>query len=442
MDKHEPFAAEEVAEIPKPRPIEDAHKSHKNALVIAAGLIIVTAAAATALLVFRHQTGRLPGLLEKLNPAPLSKAEQEGKKYANGACSGTEIKKLTHVPIDAADITNILPYGGVVGAHIMPISHGYIWPGKQTDPRDKYNVYAMADSTIFSISSRSINVDSGKPKQAEYQLHFSVSCVEFYYFDLVTSLTPELQKYLDEHPSQQSGGNSVSVKIPVKAGQLLGKIGAQTLDYAVWDFNKTLTGYVVPAHYQEDFPRIHLVSPFNYMTDEVKQALLPKAVRSVEPVEGKVDYDIDGKLIGGWFQDGTGGYGGGSRGHERYWEGHLSIAPGELDPTLMLISIGTYSSGKEAQFAIPRTAADPKTVGVETGLVKYDLHQIDYTLANGGQWDRFSPVKGLKGKTNGPSQGCALFQLTEARKLKAQFTPGKPCAGVAGFTSTAKIYGR
>src|SRR6266545_6089781 len=169
---------------------------------------------------------------------------------------------------------------------------------------------AGARRDLLGISSRSVNVDSGQPKQAEFQLQFSVSCVEFYYYDLITSLTPDLQKYLDEHPAQQSQGNSVAVNIPVKAGQLVGKIGGQTLDWAVWDFNKTLTGYVVPEHYQDDFPRIHLVSPFDNMTDEPKQALLPKLARGAPPVEGKVDYDIDGKLIGGWFLEGSGSYGG------------------------------------------------------------------------------------------------------------------------------------
>ncbi len=405
--------------------------------------VVMLIIAGVLMLVYRDGTGRLKDSPATVNPTKNSTAEQEGKQYSNGHCSGNDIKKLTRLPMDFKDITNVLPYGGVVGAHIMPISHGYIWPGEQNGPRDQYNVYAMADSILYGISSRSINVDKNTPKQAEFGLQFSVSCVEFYYYDLLTSLTPELQKYLDDHPPQQPGGNSVDVQIPVKAGQLVGKIGGQTLDYAVWDFNKTLTGYVVPEHYEGDRPRLHLVSPFDYVTDEVRQGLISKLVRSVEPLAGQVDYDVDGKLIGGWYQSGSGSYGGrDGQGGFRYWAGHLAIIPDYIDPTMILISIGTYTPDTEAQFAIALDAKDPKTVGVEDGLVKYDLFMIDHTKADGSAWDRFTPFPGLKGKPQSRSEGCALFQLIETRKLQVEFTPHRPCVGVTGFTAAAKIYER
>jgi hypothetical protein len=405
-----------------------------------AGGLLTLAAIIWLSLAFKNHTGRLPGLLETLNPAKISAVEQEGKKYSHGTCSGSDIKQLTHVPIDAGAITTVLPYGGVVGAHIMPISHAYIWPGQPGGPRDQFNVYAMADSTLFYISSRSINVDKNIPKAAEFSLQFSVSCVEFYYYDLMTSLAPELQKYLDQHPAQQAGGNSVQVNIPVTAGQILGKIGGQTLDYAVWDFNKTLTGYVQPEHYAGDYPRLHLVSPFDYLTDDVRQALVSKLVRSVEPLAGKVDYDVDGKLVGGWFTEGSNYYTGADQ--RRYWAGHLAIVPDYIDPTLTLISIGTYGTNEEGQFALSRQATDPAAIGVETGLVQYDLYQIDHTKSDGSMWDRTSPATGLKGRTNGPSQGCALLQLTEARKLKAEFFPRRACSTGVNFTSAARIYTR
>jgi len=439
MDENRLLSANQINRPMRPTDSPSRWHKHKKTIIVCIASVIVVGVVAGSY-VYYKQTGHPPGQRE----AKTSTAEQEGKNYSNGKCSGNEVKKLTHLPLDAENITNVLPYGGVVGAHIMPISHAYIWPGKQGDPRDKYNVYAMADSTLYSISSRSINVDSNRPKQAEYQLGFSVSCVEFYYYDLMTSLTPELQKALDSHPAQDPRGNSVGVNIPVKAGQLLGKIGSQTLDYAVWDFNKTLTGYVVPEHYDGDKPRTHLVSPFDYVTDDVRQALLSKLVRSVEPLAGKVDYDIDGKLIGGWFQDGTGGYSGtsGNNGSFRYWAGHLAIVPDDIDPTMMLISTGTYISDKEAQFAIAPEANDPKTVGVDTGLVKYDLFQIDHIKADGSPWNRFDPSPGLKGKPSGQSSGCALFQLVETRKLKVEFTPGKVCASTLGFSAAFKTYGR
>lgn len=360
-----------------------------------------------------------------------NQAVADGKQYSANHCQGEQIKKLTTPPIDPENMTYVEPYGLMVSAHVMPVSHGYIWPGMPGGSRDQFNVYAMADSTLYGIGSRSINVDTGQPKQTEYSLQFSVSCVEFYYYDLMTSLTPELQKIFDEHPGQ-------SVNIPVKAGQLLGKIGGQTLDYAVWDFNKTLTGYIQPAHYDGDAPRMHLVDPLEYETDELKQIMLAKYLRSAEPISGKVDYDIDGTLFGGWFQAGTGFYSGTDP--NRYWAGHLAIAPEYIDPTMTVISMGTFDS-RERQLSISRSAPDPRTVGIDAGVVTYDLFTWVYIDAAGQFWDHSSLVKGLTTvNTLNLSQGCAVFQLVEKRKLKAEFFPSISCSEVSGFSSAAKTY--
>jgi hypothetical protein len=419
------------------------HKRNEQGFHHIGLLMLVIAVSVIALVGWRvAKTGRgnsSTAILSKPT-SNLVEAEKQGKQYSQNTCKGTDIKKLDHLPIDAENITRVLPYGGTVGAHVMPISHAYIWPGEFNSPRDKYNVYAMADSTLYYISSRSINVDTGQAKKTEYSLNFSVSCIEFYYYDLMTSLSPDLQKLIDAHPAQQAGGNAVQVNIPVKAGQLLGKIGGQTLDYAVWDFTKNLSDIVVPEHYERDFPRIHLVSPYDYVTDEVKKVLLDKSMRTAEPIAGKVDYDIDGKLIGGWFEENTKFYEGLEM--SRYWAGHLAIIPNELDPTFMGVSIGTWKPNKEAQFGISKDATDPRTVGVETGIIKYDLFNVDFTLADGSHWSRMSFARDLKAFIGGPVQGCGLFQLTEARKLKAEFFPNKPCGTVGGFSSASKVYTR
>jgi hypothetical protein len=46
--------------------------------------------------------------------------------------------------------------------------------------------------------------------------------------------------------------------------------------------------------------------------------MLSRLIRSAAPVSGKVDFDLDGKLIGGWFQEGTKFY---EQGPGRYWLG-------------------------------------------------------------------------------------------------------------------------
>ncbi len=47
------------------------------------------------------------------------------------------------------------------------------------------------------------------------------------------------------------------------------------------------------------------VDTFDYFDEPVKSQLLAKSLRIALPVGGKIDYDIDGKLIGNWFREGS-----------------------------------------------------------------------------------------------------------------------------------------
>ncbi len=297
-----------------------------------------------------------------------SQAVKIGKKFSNGSCEGSGRKLMTTAPMKPKDIRMILPYGTMVGAHVMPTSHQYLEPWDRKLGRDTYEVRAAMDATLYSISRRAQNVESGQASPEEFQLWFAVSCTHFYYYDLMTSLSPDLRKTFDQEKRQ---GDYASVRIQVKAGQVLGKIGGQTLDYGVWDTElPAAADILVPKHYEWDGFRLYLADPLNYYTNELKQIILSKYVRTAKPISGKVDYDIDGKLVGGWFLKGTGELTGGQS--PKYWTGHLAIAPEYLDPSVYLISVGDFA-GEEKQFSISRSAPDPKNVGVETGLVKYDL---------------------------------------------------------------------
>lgn len=361
-----------------------------------------------------------------------------GKKFSNGSCQGSGRKLMTTAPMQPKDIRMILPYGTMVGGHVIPTSHQYLEPWDRELGRDKYEVRAAMDATLYSISRRTQNVESGEAKAEEFQLWFAISCTHFYYYDLMTSLSPDLRKVFDQ---KKSRGDYASVRIQVKAGQVLGKIGGQTLDYGVWDTElPPAAGMLVPKHYEWDGFRLYLADPLNYYTDELKKIMVSKYVRTAKPISGKVDYDIDGKLIGGWFQKGTGELTGGQS--SKYWAGHLAIAPEYLDPSVYLISVGDFA-GEEKQFSISRSAPDPKKVGVETGLVKYDLLNWNYLKSDGTPWDRMQFTKGVRIMNEGyQSAGCVLIQMLEPRKLKFEGFKGKTCASISGFTSAAKMYER
>ena len=362
-----------------------------------------------------------------------SQAEKEGKSLSGNNCKGTEKRKLTTLPMKMEDFSMIIPYGLVVGDHVTPIDHQYFSPTIFNSPRDTYEVMAMADANLVEIQPRV------KPEYTEYRMVFTISCTLFYYYDLVTSLSPDIKSQFDRAP----GSFSKQINIPVKAGQVIGRIGGQTLDFAVWDMDVTLKGFLVPMHYEGERWKIHTVDPLDYYTEDLKKLALSKYIRTVPPLSGKIDYDIDGKLVGNWFVQNTNGYEGirVNNNPQGYSRTHLAIVPNHIDPTFYMISFGNFG-GEFKQFGTSKDAMDPTKVEVKTGLVKYDLFDIQYTKENGEQWNGMSFDKNIKAFSGNTSRGCVLFQLQNAQTLKMEAFPNINCQSASGFSNKAVAYER
>lgn len=69
-------------------------------------------------------------------------------------------------------------------------------------------------------------------------MYFEHSCTFYSYYDLLTSLSPEIKAEVGE----LIGFQNKQVRIPVKAGQLVGRIGGQTVDFAVWETESNAVG--------------------------------------------------------------------------------------------------------------------------------------------------------------------------------------------------------
>ena len=355
-----------------------------------------------------------------------------GKALSGGNCEGEGPGVLTRLPMDTADYSYILPYGLMVGGHVTPIDHQYFSPAIFNSPRDTYPVYAMADSKIVDIQPRT------NDRGTEYRFVFTMSCTFLYYYDLVTSLAPDIQAAYDK-------ANGGPVDIDVTPGQLVGRIGGQTLDFAVWDTTKPLKNFIVPEHYVGESWKIYTADPLDYYSPAAKAEALAKYMRATAPLSGRIDYDIDGKLIGTWFEVGTNGYAGatGNTGAHEYWAGHLAIAPEYLDNSAFITSFGNWAGGEASQFIVMAPFDDPATVGVETDAVKYELYQPDYRQADGTSWDRTSINQNLQAIPNKSKLGgCVMFKLTDTRLLKVEQFPNQKCANVLAFTANAKTYER
>ncbi len=347
-------------------------------------------------------------------------------------CSGEGTVTLSS-PMRLEDIGIVIPMGLMVGGHVTPIDHMYLQPIVFRSQPDTYDVYADADGVITDIGVEPTNPENNYKK---IRLTIRHTCDFYSIYNLLTSLSSEIARMTGE----MSYGNYWSGSIHVKKGQLIGKIGGQTLDLSVNYDKVTLKGFIVPEHYAGESWKIHTVDPFDYFEEPYRSQLLEKNIRTALPLGGKIDYDIDGKLVGNWFVENTGGYNGGGSG-KNYWETHLSFAYDHIDPTHIIISMGDYG-GDAKQAAVKGNFPDPKDVSVSTGIVKYELAEIDYILENSQSWDRMSVVKNIKVRDSNNVEGTVLVQMLEDRKIKFEAFPGKTASQVTGFSGKAKVYER
>lgn len=353
-------------------------------------------------------------------------------------CSGSGSAALTHLPMHPDDFSHILPYGLMIDGHVTPVDHWYFSPANPRSARDAYPVYAVGDGTLTTIEHRVQTTGRPDEKRDEYRLVVTISCDFYYYYDLITSLSDEILAAapdLDER-------NFAAVNIPLKAGQEIGRIGGQTLDFAVWDTTRPLTGFIRPDHYAGEPWKIYTADPYDYFTGEAKEVLLAKNVRQAEPRAGQIDYDQKGRLIGNWFLEGTGGYAstdvepGGA-----YWGGHLGIVYNFLDPTAVMVSVGDLD-GEAQQFIVVEPAFHPEVVDAAAGPVNYELYGLTYLTAAGASWDQTTFTAGPKAIASQNFYGTMRAQVRPDDSITVEFFPNLKAAAVSDFTAAARNYER
>ncbi|MEE9513082.1 MAG: hypothetical protein V3V46_03305, partial [Anaerolineales bacterium] len=248
-------------------------------------------------------------------------------------------------------------------------------------------------------------------------------------------------------------GTTQYMRIPIKAGDLIAYDGGTFgFDFSLHDEQITLPGFLVPESYRIEPWKVHTVDPYDYFEEPIRNALLTKNLRQVEPLGGKIDHDIQGRMVGNWFVVGTNGYAGSSEvgglvkpdQQIGYWNTHLSIAFDPIDPNGVIVSIGLYD-GRSAQFLVKDADPRPEETAVETGLVKYELIDWNYMHSSSGEpWGGLArematdiivaPGVGV--------QGVVLLQMVADENLKMEAFPGMLAADVDGFTQAARLYER
>ena len=390
-----------------------------------------------ALLVVACSGGSQPGT----QPAAILGLD---KIFGHFPCSedGTIAFNSTFFP--PSFITAIVPMGKVSpkGGHVTPTDHLYI----HRDPPlggDTDYVLAPADGFIVNIGRFSddqplIAGDQSAPKVPDHRVVFMHSCTFFTIFIHLGELAPVIAEKTGEIPFNGYWLAGKFGAIEVKSGQPIAKFGGGSFDWSVHDADTTLSGFVVPEHYEEEPWKIHTVDPLQFYEEPLKSDLLSKVVRKVEPRAGKIDYDIEGTIAGNWFLDGTVDYSGNlATGSPRYWEGHLSIVYGYIDPTQIRVSIG-FDTGISSDlcnicfgaYGVRGNQPDPAAVKSESGLIMYEL------------MSRYEQSKWVKEQVGSTSLGTFLVQHLGDRTIRIEVIPGKAPDEVPDFSDSARIYRR
>ena len=105
----------------------------------------------------------------------------------------------------------------------------------------------------------------------DYRVVIWHSCKVSSIFIHLGGLAPEILEVTGPLEGGSQGWNVPygGASIPVKAGQVIGKVGAQGIDFSVHDTRVTLEGLQVPEHCQGEAWKIHTVDLFDYFPDDL-----------------------------------------------------------------------------------------------------------------------------------------------------------------------------
>lgn len=311
---------------------------------------------------------------------------------------------FTTSPIDPAAITNLEPLGAMnPSGHTIPTDHVYFYyipinPSPVNanglnglnGPWPVLPVYAPGSGKLTWM------IDSSGPNTDVKALF---------------EMTGDFSYYLD-HLILDPG---IGVGTTVTAGQRIGQTGPYSgaVDLGVVYTAQSLPGFVNPARYEGQ--TLHTDSPYKYFTEPLRSQLYAKVRRSSTDKDGRIDYDVRGRLIGNWFHESVAVS---QSMMPTAWAKQLAFCPDSNDPSQLRVSIGGYC-GLLGKWKPSPGDPDFAQVGVANGKVAYRLLYLG----------------------DNSRAGLMLVQLLDETRLKVQVFPGNS-ADTAAFDASALIYSR
>jgi hypothetical protein len=326
------------------------------------------------------------------------------------------------------DLAGAGSYIGIGQPGVLPKAHGgFMLSNPYTFPAS-VPVFAVADGVILRVGRGTRHVTHLDAPPAligqsydDWALEIRVSTTMRANYGHITELHPAIRARVGDPPADDVGRSAF---IEVKAGDTLGFVGPHpALDFAVTDRALALQ-FLNPSRYPTDF--VYGASGFDYFTPAIRSDILAITTRQVPPRAGRHDYDVDGRIVGNWFREGTTSF--------IQWSRQLAIVYHHVDGDRILISDGSpmldvpgfEDPGSPNWWFVRGNAPRPEDVGESDGMIKYDL---------------ITPFFNGPEAAN-PTLGVMLVQMTATRKLRVEVFEGVMPGDVTGFTAAAKMYER
>ncbi|HAH32110.1 MAG TPA: hypothetical protein DCL44_07340 [Elusimicrobia bacterium] len=299
---------------------------------------------------------------------------------------------FTHSIVELSTITYIEPLGHMEPpGHTLPTEHIYFYINTSSPP-----AYAPAAGVIRRLGI------VAQEQTYNIVLYFT----DTFYVNIghISALDPAIAAQVGYiiDPNVYN-----EVNIPVTGGQVLGQQWDMTgVEIGLVNYGVS-TNYINPSRYADKFSFCDSI--FKYYAEPLRSQLYALVPRTGTDKDGRVDYDIPGRLIGNWFLEGSG--------NPADDDAKLAIVYDNFISTKIFVSVGGTLSIGAGKYAVTGNSPDPATVSQDSNKVSYEL--TDYGLP-------YTP------------RGILLVQLVETHKIKIETFPGS--TGPEEFTSNAKYY--
>ena len=297
------------------------------------------------------------------------------------APAGTLVFRVS--PIDQAAIRWITPLGNLNPPdHTQPTDHIYFYfaaPDAGESPvARRATFFAPADGIVETLLGGA---------QLESKIFIRATSTLQYYLDHIIPDT------------------TLARGAAVTAGQRLGTTGsAYAVDLGVINQAVTLA-FVNPARYISD--TLHADAPLKYFEEPLRSQLYARVQRLGSDLDGRIDYDVAGRLAGNWFG-------------ELVPAAQLAFAYDTYDPSQVRIAFANaFVTG--GVFAIAAGSPAPRDVSAANGLVRYTQTRATTGL----------PVGGTPSNT-------LLVQVLNDQRIQVELLPFPSAADA--FTSAARIF--